>query len=215
MHRELTIKSESIVIAKSFNPFNFLIYPIEYKSLPFQYSPLDLTLLSPAIQSTANLSVLATYIEGIKSEAGHDTLKFLSNLTQQIHSDFTVESRETGNPMEPSQTFERKSGSCRDLSWMLIHILRQSGIASRFVSGYFYFHSDSPDFELHAWVEVYIPGAGWIGLDPSHGMITGHSHIPVASSAFYENTMPVTGSSRGEASGNLSTYLSIGEIKPA
>ncbi len=144
-----------------------------------------------------------------QTDAGHDTLKFITDLTQTIHAGFTVESRDIGKPLDPAYTYELKRGSCRDLSWMLIHILRQSGIVSRFVSGYYYFNTEIPEFELHAWVKAYIPGAGWLGLDPSHGLLTAESHLALASSAFYENTMPVTGSSRGDATGSLHTNLNI------
>ena len=114
-----------------------------------------------------------------------------------------------GEPFHPDKTFELKSGSCRDLSWMEIHLLRNMGIASRFVSGYFYLPLEKEGFDLHAWVEVFIPGAGWIGFDPSHGMVAGASHIPVASSAHYDNTMAVTGAVRGSASSELETKLWI------
>ena len=92
---------------------------------------------------------------------------------------------------------------------MEIHLLRNMGIASRFVSGYFYLPLEKEGFDLHAWVEVFIPGAGWIGFDPSHGMVAGASHIPVASSAHYDNTMAVTGAVRGSASSELETKLWI------
>ena len=92
---------------------------------------------------------------------------------------------------------------------MEIHLLRQLGIAARFVSGYFYLSVDKPEFELHAWVEVFIPGAGWIGFDPTHGMIAGNMHMAVASSAHFENTMSVTGSVRGNAESVLKTNLLI------
>jgi transglutaminase-like putative cysteine protease len=126
-----------------------------------------------------------------------------------LHDDFKVEYRETGQPFSPNKTFKFKRGSCRDLSWLLISLLRNRGIAARFVSGYFYFDMDEPAYELHAWVEVFLPGNGWLGLDPSHGIFTGNSHFPIVSSAHYENTMPVSGGIRGSATSKLKTQLSI------
>lgn len=212
LHRELVIVTESILELGEFNPFQFLISPDEYTQIPFHYNDIDSRLLEPSLNSEFNLSTLDEYVNNIKEDSAHHTLRFITELAKQIHSDFTIESRETGSPLEPHKTFKLKKGSCRDLSWMLIHILRQSGIAARFVSGYFYFSSEDPLFELHAWVEVFIPGAGWIGLDPSHGILTGSRHIPLASSAFFEKTMPVSGTARGTARGSLSSSLNIEEI---
>lgn len=212
LHRELVIVTESILELEEFNPFQFLIHPSEYNQLPFQYDEIDFRLLEPSLYSESDLSTLVPYIDRIKQDSANKTLPFITALTKQVHTDFTLESRETGSPLDAHETFKLKKGSCRDLSWMLIHILRQSGIASRFVSGYFYFTLEAPLFELHAWVEVFIPGAGWVGLDPSHGIMAGSRHIPLASSAFFEKAMPLSGTSRGDATGRLSSKLIMEEI---
>jgi transglutaminase-like putative cysteine protease len=95
---------------------------------------------------------------------------------------------------------------------MQIQLLRHLGIAARFVSGYYFIGSENPSHDLHAWVEVYLPGAGWIGFDPSHGSAAGANHIPICSSAYFQNTMPVIGSFRGGASSKMEVLVSIEKI---
>ena len=152
------------------------------------------------------------YGNKILKESGGKTIDFISMLTQSIHRDFKLEIREEGKPHWPDETFIFGKGSCRDLAWMQIQLLRHLGFAARFVSGYFYPIVEDPEFELHAWVEVYIPGAGWIGFDPSHGLMASNSHIPIASSAQHEKTMTVTGNIRGSATSKLEANLMIVEI---
>ena len=209
LHTLLSIKADSILLVHEHNPFDFLIYPTDYNKLPITYSePLKKTLW-PALEIEKIASPLIEYGQLILEESSFNTINFISNLTNRIHEDFTTESRLEGIPHEADKTFNLKKASCRDLAWMQIQLLRNIGIASRFVSGYYYVSAEHPEFELHAWVEVYIPGAGWIGLDPSHGILTADAHIPISTSTRYENTMPVTGSIRGDASAKLNTNLFI------
>ena len=206
---KLTIKAESLLETKDYNPFNFILHPKDYNQLPFEYNAQQKTLLYAALEKKPISTGLKSYGAAIQKAIGFNTIPYLTMLTQQLHEDFIVEYREVGAPMTPDETFEIKKGSCRDLSWMLINLLRQQGLAARFVSGYFYFDMDEPAYELHAWVEVFLPGTGWLGLDPSHGILTGNSHFPIASSAHFENTMPVSGGIRGSATSKLVTHLSI------
>lgn len=209
MTSELVINCHSIVEIQDYNPLGFILYPQEFFDMPFVYSDGLVKTLQPALEGELITNDLEAYGQEVLVNSNSKTIEFITNLTRQIHSDFTIESREIGEPYKPGQTFDYKIASCRDLSWMLIHLLRSMGIASRFVSGYFYPIVEDPHFELHAWVEVFLPGAGWVGLDPSNGIMTGVSHIPISSSSHFENTMPVTGSVRGSANSALTSELVI------
>ncbi|WP_340202261.1 transglutaminase family protein [Ascidiimonas sp. W6] len=209
MHNNIHIKSVAVLNIKPFEPFNFLVHPVNCNQMPFEYPKQLLPMLALYLTSTKISSSLLDYGKNILNQVASNTISFLSQLTIQIHHDFNLEIRETGVPFHPQETFEGKTGSCRDLSWMQIHLLRNLGLAARFVSGYYYVDVEDPQYELHAWVEVFLPGAGWIGFDPSNGIATANMHIPVCSSVHYENTMPVSGSVRGDAQAQLKTSLHI------
>lgn len=209
IHKNMVIRSEAIVDSRPHNPFNFLIYPLNINTIPFTYSDTLYVSLQKYLTPEKIHSELLRYGNDILASKNYDTLTFLTALTSQIHDDFVVASREEGVPFEADKTFGLKKGSCRDLVWMQIQLLRTLGIASRFVSGYYYVDVEDPQYELHAWTEVFLPGAGWIGFDPSNGIITGHTHIAVASSCHHVNTMPVSGTVRGDATSELRTNLII------
>ena len=209
MHNKLSILVNSAIDIKTFNPFNFLIYPSDYSTVPFLYNVTTKSLLGPALQTISLTDPMHRFMNAIRIKAKSNTLQILTELSAQIHNEFELEFREEGAPLAPEMTFEQKRGSCRDLSWMMIHFLRNIGMAARFVSGYFYLEAEHPEFELHAWVETYLPGAGWIGVDPSHGIFCGTHHFPVASSAYFEHTMPVTGSVRGSATATMKSEVNI------
>ncbi|WP_405571155.1 transglutaminase N-terminal domain-containing protein [Winogradskyella sp. Asnod2-B02-A] len=209
MTDELKITSTTLLETKAFNPFEFLVYPQKFNQLPFHYEDLHKKLLFSTLEGQFISQDLLDYGNAILKMSNFNTIPYLTLLTKQLHEDFKVEYRAVGSPLAPDETFHLKRGSCRDLSWMQIHLLRQQGIAARFVSGYYYFEMTPPEYELHAWVEVFLPGSGWVGLDPSHGILSGNTHFPLASSAYSVQTMPVSGGIRGSASSQLITHLSI------
>ena len=135
-------------------------------------------------------------------------LDFLGQLTKRISTDFTYQFREKGKAMSPGALLKRTKGSCRDYSNLCIEICRRMGVAARFVSGYFH-GGPEQDHHLHGWVEVFIPGAGWRGLDPTQGVWTDNNYIALAASADLDNIAPVSGSLRGYAKSKISTYDSL------
>lgn len=206
---KLTITSQSIIQVLPYNPLAFIIYPMECLTLPFKYPPHLRFLLNQELHLDEYSQFLADYSSSIKSKVNHDTVQYLISLTTQIHTDFKVIYRHEGEPYTPNHTFENRIGACRDLTHMQVMMLRQEGIAARYVSGYYFIELENPDYELHAWVEAYVPGAGWMGLDPSNGLVVSNAHFPVVASSHYENTMPITGSIRGEGTSLLHTDLHI------
>lgn len=212
MTSQLVIDSISTIETKTYNPFDFLIYPLDFNKLPLKYDEKQQKLLFASLEGELLSEELLAYASTILKATNFNTISFLTALTKQIHQDFIVEYREIGSPLPPDETFNLKRGSCRDLSWMLIQLLRQLGIAARFVSGYYYFEMDQPAYELHGWVTIFLPGIGWLGLDPSHGIFTGNTHFAIASSAYSQSTMPISGGIRGNASSQLTTQLLIEKI---
>ena len=209
MHTKLSIRAVSTLIVKPYNPFNFLLSPSSHNQIPFSYADDLKALLGPCLEVKTIGKPLMEYGALILRQSNSNTLTFLSAFTNSIHKDFELEIRDEGEPYLANETFQLKKGSCRDLAWMQIQILRQLGIASRFVSGYFYIEVDEPRYELHGWTEVFLPGAGWIGFDPSNGIRTTNMYFPLCTSASYHNTMPVSGSVRGDAPSILTTSLEI------
>ena len=208
-YKSLNIRAESEVTLVKKNPFNFILFPDGCSDIPFYYSLHLQSLLRASLSGDKIGDSLIAYGRSILAGASCQTLNFITTLTRKIHTDFSRESRLEGDAFGADTTFKLRKGSCRDLSWMQIQLLRHMGIAARFVSGYYYLELEDSLPELHGWLEVYLPGAGWIGFDPSYGIIAGSCHIPICASSHYSNTMPVTGSFRGDASSTLASKLQI------
>jgi uncharacterized protein (DUF2126 family)/transglutaminase-like putative cysteine protease len=189
------------------NPFDFFIEPYA-ATFPFAYPELLQSELSPYLQTEPAGPLLAEWVAAVRRDLlAHpmSTNDFLVALNQRLQGKIGYLLRMEPGVQTPEDTLLKCSGSCRDSGWLLVHILRELGLAARFVSGYLIQLRadqqalDGPsgpveDFtDLHAWAEVYIPGAGWIGLDPTSGMLTGEGHIPLACTAMPSSAAPVTG----------------------
>ncbi|MDO6585975.1 transglutaminase family protein [Salipiger sp. 1_MG-2023] len=201
--REFKIEVDLVADMTVYNPFDFFVDEIA-DEWPFEYPEEfrnDLRIYSRPEPVGPHLK---EYLKGIPKKK-MNTVDFLVdiNMKLQQHIDYIV--RLEPGVQTPEETLQQKRGSCRDTSWLLVQILRNLGFAARFCSGYLIQLKpdlqalDGPsgtdhDFtDLHAWCEVFLPGAGWIGLDPTSGLLTGESHIPLAATPHYRNAAPITG----------------------
>ncbi len=201
--REFKIEVDLVADLTVYNPFDFFVDEMA-EQWPFKYPKdvrHDLKIYSKVPKAGKRLS---TFVESIDtSETG--TVDFLVYLNRFISQEVEYLIRMEPGVQTPEETLKKRSGSCRDSTWLLVNVLRQLGFAARFVSGYLI--QLKPDLEaldgpsgtdhdftdLHAWAEVYLPGAGWIGLDPTSGLLAGESHIPLSATPHYSNAAPIVG----------------------
>ncbi|MEO3386755.1 transglutaminase family protein [Mesorhizobium sp. CAU 1741] len=201
--RELKIEVDLVADMTVYNPFDFFVEE-EAEHWPFTY-PEDIRPdLSIYLQPEPAGPHLDAFLATIPRERTR-TVDFLVGLNARVAQEVGYVIRMEPGVQTPEETFSRGTGSCRDSSWLLVQALRHLGIAARFVSGYLIQLKpdikaiDGPagtdhDFtDLHAWAEAYVPGAGWIGLDPTSGLLTGESHIPLAATPHFRNAAPITG----------------------
>lgn len=141
-----------------------------------------------------------------------DPVLFVGTLCSEIKKKWTHTTSYISELLDPNACFDANAASCRDSAWMMIQMLRSKNYPARFVSGYSY-NPEIVGHELHAWVEVWITGAGWIGLDPSSGLFITEFYIPLAVSYHPVNTLPVQGSYRGAGESKLDTSVDISIIK--
>lgn len=185
-----------------YNPFDFFLEP-EAEEYPFTYSSELKKELRPYLGRMRNAS-LNKYLKTI-DRSKMRTNDFLVKINQKVQSDIQYVIRMEPGVQTPDETLDLRSGSCRDSAWLMVNLLRLSGLAARFVSGYLIQLKpdvkslDGPsgtevDFtDLHAWCEVYLPGAGWIGIDPTSGLMAGEGHIPVACTPEPSGAAPIEG----------------------
>ncbi len=200
----LSLEVEVIAEMKVINPFDFFVeeYAEEY---PFTYEENLRRELIPYLEKEELGPKLAEWMQRNQLVGKLRTTDFFVRLNQQLNQDIGYNIRMEPGVQSCEDTLTTRSGSCRDSAWLLVQILRQLGIAARFVSGYLVQLTpdikslDGPsgpenDFtDLHAWTEAYLPGAGWIGLDPTSGLFAGEGHIPLCCTPHYSSAAPVTG----------------------
>lgn len=200
---EFRIEVDFVAEMAVHNPFDFFLEP-EAEEFPFSYPAEQAHELQPYRACLRPTPAFSAYLATIPHEKVR-TIDFLVGLNQRLQQDIRYTIRMEPGVQTPEKTLTKRSGSCRDSAWLLVQLLRHLGFAARFVSGYLIQLApdikslDGPsgpeaDFtDLHAWCEVYLPGAGWIGFDPTSGLLAGEGHIPVACSPDPGSAAPVTG----------------------
>lgn len=203
---QLLFESEVIIQQYNESPLNFIVvdYAIEY---PFKYQEDDLFLLSPymLLPDEDSREVLNNWIYNFyKVGESVQTYTLLQRLTTYIYETLSYKAREEAGVQTAKETLLLGSGSCRDFALLFMEAVKCLGLASRFVSGYLHAPLMSSQIgSTHAWAEVYLPGAGWIGFDPTVGDIVGTDHIPVAVARLPESVPPIAGSYAGIADATL------------
>ena len=182
------------------NPFDFVLES-DAVTWPFRY-PAALALDLVAYQAAEPIRPWLAALLGTFSLQEQPSVQLLVGLNHLIFDKITYITRMEPGVLSPEQTVRDGAGSCRDVAWLLVAIARSLGFAARFVSGYLIQLVDAaapaPGLEtdkvdLHAWAEIFMPGAGWIGFDATSGLMTGAGHIPLAGSAHPEAAAPVSG----------------------
>ncbi len=201
--KEFSVEVDLVAEMTVINPFDFFLekYAEEY---PFQYDPALARELIPYLKLRRPGHKLPVLVQELRKEKLR-TVDYLVELNQFLHKKVKYLIRMEPGIQTPEKTLTLQSGSCRDSAWLLVQLMRQLGLAARFVSGYLIQlvpdvkSLDGPsgavkDFtDLHAWTEVYLPGAGWVGLDPTSGLFVGEGHLPLACSADPVTAAAITG----------------------
>ena len=204
--RELDITVDIVADLGVINPFDFFVED-SAQHYPFEYEPQLRSDLEPYLRpATPDTPRFAAWMRGVEHRDDDTRITdFLVAINRRLFDDVEYAIRMEPGVQSPEHTLEQELGSCRDSAWFLVEALRRLGLAARFVSGYLVqLASDQPaldgpdgptaDFtDLHAWAEVFVPGAGWIGLDPTSGLFAGEGHIPLACTPHPSSAAPISG----------------------
>jgi transglutaminase-like putative cysteine protease len=189
------------------NPFDWIITDPGVATLPARYDAATALSLSPFLAREPVDPEVATWAAELAVGVEGATAPFLMALADAIHHGFHHVGRPDGDPLEPAETLAGRSGACRDTAMLYVAACRSQGLAARFVSGYSMHHPpEVTEQELHAWAEVYLPGAGWRAYDPSLGLAVADGHVVLATAPDHRLAAPLSGSYRGTGVGSSMDY---------
>jgi transglutaminase-like putative cysteine protease len=208
---ELFIETDCQINVCAENPFNFVIAP-EAAEYPFEYDHELLPQLKGLIEPLypRDLKRVQEWLHPywhLGKRLG--TLELLQALNKVIYRDIRYQRRERRGVQSPAETLELNSGSCRDFAALFMEACRFLGLAARFVSGYMYSAAITGRMSMHGWAEIYLPGAGWIGFDPSWGILAAAQYIPVAVTRHPEHAPPISGTFFGFSRDYLRTEVEL------
>lgn len=211
----LTVESRSTVETLSTNPFEFLLDDPK-ADLPYAYPAALASRLSACCDDAGRVPPdVRALAQAAADEVGSRKDRFPWALTSLIHRQFQIETRDEGMPKTPEATLADRRGACRDLAVLYMACCRGMGLAARFVSGYAHVDDGGTDAELHAWAEIYLPGGGWRGYDPTLGLAVADRHVAVAAAADPADAAPVSGTFRGSARGSIDTSVELTVVPAA
>jgi transglutaminase-like putative cysteine protease len=200
--QEFSVTVDLLADLAAINPFDFFVEPYA-EAWPFAFPPELHEDVAGFLKPEPAGPRLKEFLQSIARDK-RNTVDFLVQLNQRLQRTIRYLIRMEAGVLTPEQTLAAGAGSCRDTAWLLVQILRHLGLPARFVSGYLIqLGADANplegtagaerDFNLHAWAEVYLPGAGWIGLDPTSGLLCGEAHLPIAATPHYRSATPIAG----------------------
>jgi transglutaminase-like putative cysteine protease len=208
LHENLLIEVHTLVETHHGNPFDFFVTDPAALTLPLEYDPQLARALGHYLARNGDHPGLAAFAQEMMQAARHETIPFLTLLAEEIYPRLEYMLREHGDPWTPEETLEQGKGSCRDFAMLFIDICRSVGIAARFVSGYC-IGDAAAGSDMHAWAEVYLPGTGWRGFDPSRGLSVNDDYVAVAAGRLSQDAAPTSGSFRGEGVSSMDAEISI------
>ncbi|MFM7732000.1 MAG: transglutaminase domain-containing protein [Cyanobium sp.] len=209
LQQELTVEVEMVVRTTRDNPFDWIVTHDPAAQLPATYPASESRSLHSCLQGSQRVAgPVHQWAAELAAQVDHSTTDFLILLADTIHRCFHHVGRPDGEPMPPADTLATRTGACRDTAMLYVEACRSLGLAARFVSGYSMHHPEEvSEHELHAWAEVYLPGAGWRGYDPSLGLAVADGHVVLTAAPDHHLAAAFSGSYRGTGVGSSMRYV--------